>query len=142
MTRRMLSPTLSLCSARFGCHGCCWNADRSFLIFHVTTWSSSHMTWWAEPSNLPNLDVPGIMEKQLQDFWFVTWPRHQKVTWLSGWGLSTVSYHSAKFGGHRYCGRADIRFYICHVTTWSKGHLTRYVGSSDSKLPPCHVWRP
>ena len=29
--------------------------------------------------------------------------------------------------------------YICHVTMLSKGHLTRYVGSSEGKLPPCQV---
>ena len=26
------------------------------------------------------------------------------------WGLPTVSYHSAKFDGHRYCESADISF--------------------------------
>ena len=53
---------------------------------------------------------------------------------FEGW-VPTASYYSAKFGGHRYCGSADIGFYICQLTTSSKGHLTRYVGSSNSKLP-------
>ena len=35
-----------------------------------------------------------------------------------------VSYHSGNFDGQRYCGRADIKFYICHMTTWSKGPIT------------------
>ena len=26
------------------------------------------------------------------------------------WGLPTVSYHPAKFDGHRYCQSADISF--------------------------------
>ena len=26
------------------------------------------------------------------------------------WGFSTVSYHSAKSDGHRYCASADITF--------------------------------
>ena len=38
------------------------------------------------------------------------WPHYQKVRCVSGWDLSTVSYHSAKFGGYRYCGSADISF--------------------------------
>ena len=53
-----------------------------------------------------------------------------------------ASYFSAKFGDHRYCGSADIRFYIFLVTTWSKGYLTRYGESSDGKLKPCQVWWP
>ena len=27
------------------------------------------------------------------------------------WGLLTVSYYSAKFDGHRYCGSVDISFF-------------------------------
>ena len=38
------------------------------------------------------------------------WPHYQKVRCVGGWDLSTVSYHSAKFGGYRYCGSADISF--------------------------------
>ena len=30
---------------------------------------------------------------------------------LSVRGLSTVSYHSVKFGGHRYCGSVDVSFF-------------------------------
>ena len=116
MTWGMVSPNLSLCSAKFGCHRCYWNADRCFYIFHMTTWSNDHMTWLVVSSNI------------------------KLILCLSGLDLSTVSYHSAKFGGHRYCGSVNIRFYNCHMTTWSKGHLTTYVGSSESKLPPCQVW--
>ena len=39
-------------------------------------------------------------------------------------GSLNVSYYSANFGGHRYCGRADIRLYICRVTTSSKAYVT------------------
>ena len=30
-----------------------------------------------------------------------------------------------------YYGNVDIKFYKCHVTTCSKGHLTMYVGFDD-----------
>ena len=73
------------------------------------------------------------------------------------WGPSIASYHSVKFGDHRYCGSANIRSYISHETTWSKGHLTRYVsllmvsyhpakfdghrycGRADIRLYICHM---
>ena len=31
-----------------------------------------------------------------------------------------VSYHPAKFGGHRHSGRGDIMFLVCHMilTYW------------------------
>ena len=57
-------------------------------------------------------------------FPFVRWPHNQKVMWLLRWGSPTVSYHSVNFVGHRYCERADIRLYICHVTMWSKDQVT------------------
>ena len=47
-------------------------------------------------------------------FEFTTWPRNQKVTWLWRWALPTTSYYFAKFGGHRYCERADTWLYICY----------------------------
>ena len=54
---------------------------------------------------------PLILRKcRYKFFEFVTWPRDQKVTWLALWGLLTVSYHSAKFNGYRYCESADISF--------------------------------
>ena len=57
---------------------------------------------------------PQILKKcRYKFFEFVTRPRDQKVTWLGMWGLPMVSYHPAKFDGHRYCGRADIRLFIC-----------------------------
>ena len=36
----------------------------------------------------------------------------------------TASYHSANFDGHRYCGSANTRVYICYVSQWSKGRIT------------------
>ena len=49
------------------------------------------------------------------------------------WSLMT-------FGGH--CTRWDISItsFICHVTTWSDGHVTSWVNSAHPKLPPCKVW--
>ena len=46
------------------------------------------------------------------------------VTWLWTWVAPTASYHSAKFGGHRYCRSSDVRFYFCQVTTPLKRHVT------------------
>ena len=31
-----------------------------------------------------------------------------------------VSYHPAKFGGHRYSGSGDIMVLVCHVTSQSE----------------------
>ena len=39
----------------------------------------------------------------------------------------TISPQPAMFGGHRPCGRGDIKFSICHMT--SRDHVIR--GSSD-----------
>ena len=44
-------------------------------------------------------------------FLFFPWTRYQKITWSIGWGSPNISYHSAKFGGHRHCGSVDISFF-------------------------------
>ena len=72
-------------------------------------------------------------------------------------GLPTVSYHSAKFGGHRYNGGADISFFINHVShdqkfmwLWTWGFATasyhsgkfgghRYCRRPDTIVYICHV---
>ena len=63
------------------------------------------------------------MEAQIYSFPFATWLRDQKVKRLSKWDPHTLSYHHAKFGGHRCCGSADRGLFIWHVTTYSKGHV-------------------
>ena len=68
---------------------------------------------------------------------FATWPLGQCVTWLCGWSPLILSHHPAKFGVHRPCESGDITFFICHVTTISKCHVTLWVGSSPPKWPPC-----
>ena len=73
------------------------------------------------------------------------------------WGLPTVSYHSTKFGGHRYFGSSDIiliSFFMWphnqkvtwswswgpSITSWYSvkfgGH--RYCGSADIRSYICH----
>ena len=42
-------------------------------------------------------------------------------------GSPTASYYSANFCGHRHCWSSDIKFCICHVTTWLKGHVTWWI---------------
>ena len=56
-----------------------------------------------------------------------------------GWGSLIQSYYTPKFGVHRSCESGDIPFFICHVTTISKSHVTLQVGSSHAKSPPCQV---
>ena len=62
---------------------------------------------------------------------FVAWPLGQCVTWLCGWGLLIFSHYHAKLGVHRSCESEDIAFFICHVTTILKCHVTLWVGSLD-----------
>ena len=107
----MVSSTLNPCSAKFGCHRCCGNVDRSFLIFHVTTLSNDLMTWLVGPTNL-KLILCQIWGLQ------VLWKDSYDIFHLSRDYVIKKSfdfeggYYSAKFGGHRYCGRADIRLFI------------------------------
>ena len=112
----MVSPTLSHRPVKFGCHRCCWSADISFLIFHVTTWSKDCVTWRVGSSNLKFL---------LCQIWrlLVLWKCSYKVFHLSrdhiikrsceqlGGVPPTVSYQTVKFGSHRHCESADISFF-------------------------------
>ena len=50
------------------------------------------------------------------------------------WGLPTVSYHSAKFDGHRYCGSAEIRFFHLPRDHVIKRHVTLKVRVPLSKV--------
>ena len=43
-------------------------------------------------------------------------PSDQRVKWLYRQEPIEVSYHPAKFGGHRHSGRGDITVFVCHVT--------------------------
>ena len=69
-------------------------------------------------------------------FSFVNWPHDQKVTWLLSWGPLIAGYNSFKLGSHRHCRNPDIRFYICLVTTPSKGHVTWWMLSSALNHEP------
>ena len=131
MTWGMVFPTLSLCSAMFGCQMGCWNADRSFLIFHVITWSNDHMTWLVGSSNLKLI---------LCQIWRL------QVLWKSSYKIFNLSRDHIIKRSHDLVGGifqlqvttrpslvvigiVDIRFCNCWVTTsWSKGHLLRMWG--------------
>ena len=80
-------------------------------------------------SNLPSFGGHEPCECGHKTFWF--------VTWLCGWDPVILSHHLAKFGVHRPCGSGDITFFICHVTTISKCHVTLWVESPHPKSPPC-----
>ena len=56
-----------------------------------------------------------------------------------------VSYHPAKFGGHRHCGSENIMVLMCHVLLEDhvvKGVVTLRAGAHQGKLPYCLVWWP
>ena len=64
---------------------------------------------------------------------------------LHGWISLTLSYHPAKFGGHRSCRRGDM-FLIWHVTshdTWLESFVTSLVPVSlleeEILFLICHV---
>ena len=51
-------------------------------------------------------------------------------------GASLVLTHElAKFRIHRPCESGDVTFFICHVNTISKSHVTLWMGSSHLKSP-------
>ena len=52
-----------------------------------------------------------------------------------GGGSLVLSHELAKFRIHRPCESGDITFFICHLTTISKSHVTLWVGSSHLKSP-------
>ena len=61
--------------------------------------------------------------------------------WFYGQQTIKVSYHPAKFGGHRYYGSGDM-ILICHI--FSQYHVIKgwcdLVGSHQGRLPSCQVW--
>ena len=58
---------------------------------------------------------------------FITWPQHRIVTWLCRRGSLILSYQPVRLGVHRPCEIGDTTFFICHVTTISKYHVTLWV---------------
>ena len=52
-----------------------------------------------------------------------------------GGGSLVLSHELAKFRIHRPCESGDITFFICHVTTILKCHVTLSLGSSHFKSP-------
>ena len=49
-------------------------------------------------------------------------------------GLPTVSYHSAKFDGHRYCESADISF-----LNLSRDHVIKSSSDFEGRVPILQV---
>ena len=54
---------------------------------------------------------------------------------FAGGGSLVLIHELAKFRIHRPCESGDITFFICHVITISKSHVTLWEGSSHLKLP-------
>ena len=61
--------------------------------------------------------------------------RDQRAMWLYRQEAIKVSYHPAKFLGHRYSDSEDIVVSVCHVI--SKGHLIKdscdFIGKSPAR---------
>ena len=56
---------------------------------------------------------------------------------LGRWpGPLILSHHPAKFGVHSPCESGNVTYFICHVTTISKSHVTLWVGSFHPNSPP------
>ena len=68
-----------------------------------------------------------LVKVKVKYFWFYRWPLDWSVTWLCGWGPSTLSH--PRFGVHKPCWSVDTTFFICHVTMTSKCHVTCGWGS-------------
>ena len=58
---------------------------------------------------------------------FVTWPGCYKIMQLGEHDFPQVKSPPLQIWGPGMLS-AGLRFFICHVTTWSKGHVTWWVG--------------
>ena len=52
-----------------------------------------------------------------------------------GGDFLVLCHELANFRIHRPCESGNVTFFICHVTTISKSHVTLWVGSSHLKSP-------
>ena len=59
------------------------------------------------------------------------WPCDQKVM-----ELLSISHHSAKFGGHMYCGSSDISFFS--FVSWQRNQKVTWVWRWGSSIPIYH----
>ena len=55
------------------------------------------------------------------------------------WGLLTVSYHSARFGGHRGCGNSDIIFFS--FFTWPHNQKVTQSWSCSPSITSYHPFK-
>ena len=110
------SPNVSHHSVKFSGHRHCVIVDIDFFHLpcdHVIQSSRDFEDRILPPqyTTLPGFLAIDNVEVQIQVFTFVMWPHNQKVKWHWRWGSSIASYYSGNCGGHRYCGRADIRIF-------------------------------
>ena len=104
----------------------------SYKVFQLSCKTSHDLVSGVPHRRLPLCQVWWSQVLQKCTYVFHLSPDHmiklsheQKITSLSGWGLLAVSYHSAKYGGHRYCGSADMFFnLLCdHLIKRSQNNL-------------------
>ena len=135
---------------------------------YVIKWSEDHLTLWVifPHHKLPFCQVwwPSTLRKR-RYFVFnlsrdLMWPRGHRIMWHCEWVPLIISLHPDKFGGHRYCARKEILFFVCHMTSrdfvvrescdygWVSLVISIYpakfgdhrpFGRGDIKLLICHV---
>ena len=99
--------------AKFGCHRCCWSADISFLIFHVTTWSKDMWLGGLDPATL------GYYSAKFGDYRYggnavIRIFISRVTTWWKADMLVGSPYRKlplCQVCCHRYRGSADVSFY-------------------------------
>ena len=90
---------------------------------------------------------------------YISWPYYQMNLWLGKWEPISLSPQCGKFEVCRSCGRGDIRFLFCHLTSrnrtiketsnflrgsWKADHYVKFDvyrshGSGDETFPVCLV---
>ena len=79
-------------------------------------------------TTLQSLEIIDLLKEEILSFQFVMWPQvihSQRVMWHHGWVSIIISYHLARFCGHRPCWIGDILFSIGHTT--SQDHVIKEV---------------
>lgn len=131
----MKFPTLSLHPTKFGSYKCCGNADNRYKLLHL--WLDYvvkilHNLLGRVPiqkvTTSLSLMAIRVVEVQIQNF---NLQRDHVVKRTYNFKdvvhLTKLDLHPDKFDSHRYCGSADVKFPICHMTTWPKDHVTWWV---------------
>ena len=72
---------------------------------------------WSDQSHLPAKFGSHRSCRRTKFFYHVT--SNQKIMWFFMFSSLSHSNHLATCGNHRYCGSANIKFFICHMKSLS-----------------------